>query len=69
MVRRAYMQRSLVEVLLPDGDKLWDSASRRIDSILDDEALTDRITEALAQRLPQSQRRAEPVNKNETAGS
>src|SRR5439155_26024343 len=25
MVRRAYRQRSLVEVLLPDGDKLWDS--------------------------------------------
>ena len=23
MVRRAFVQRSLVEVLLPDGDKLW----------------------------------------------
>src|SRR5881396_11123 len=29
MVRRAYRQRSLVEVLLPDGDKLWDSTLRQ----------------------------------------
>jgi hypothetical protein len=28
MVRRAYRQRSLVEVLLPDADKLWDTLSR-----------------------------------------
>jgi hypothetical protein len=27
MVRRAYTQRSLVEVLLPDADKLWDPRS------------------------------------------
>jgi hypothetical protein len=24
MVRRAYTQRSLVEMVLPDADKLWD---------------------------------------------
>src|SRR5207245_4019470 len=30
MVRRAYRQRSLVEVLLPDGDKLWDPTLRQI---------------------------------------
>src|SRR3989441_8223173 len=29
MVRRAYRQRSLVEVLLSDADKLWDSPSDR----------------------------------------
>ena len=29
MVRRAYRQRSLVEVLLPDADKLWDPTLRR----------------------------------------
>jgi IS5 family transposase len=57
MVRRAYRQRSLVEVLLPDADKLWDPTLRRIDAVLDDEVLVDRVTEALAQRHPQSRRR------------
>src|SRR5262245_9104058 len=57
MVRRAYRQRSLVEVLLPDADKLWDPTLRRIDALLDDDALVDRVTAALAQRHPASQRR------------
>ncbi len=57
MVRRAYRQRSLIEVLLPDADKLWDSTLRQIDALLDDDVLVDRVTEALAQRHPQSQRR------------
>jgi IS5 family transposase len=57
MVRRAYRQRSFVEVLLPDADKLWDPTLRRIDILLDDEVLVDRVTEALAQRHPQSRRR------------
>jgi IS5 family transposase len=57
MVRRAYRQRSLVEVLLPDADKLWDATLRRIDTLLDDEVLVDRVTRALAQRHPDSQRR------------
>jgi hypothetical protein len=57
MVRRAYRQRSLIEVLLPDADKLWDPTLRRIDTLLDDEALVDRIAEALTRRHPQSQRR------------
>src|SRR4029453_10926151 len=52
MVRRAYRQRSLVEVLLPDGDKLWDSTLRQIDTLLDDEVLVDRVTDALARRHP-----------------
>ena len=55
MVRRAYRQRSLVEVLLPDADKLWDSTLRQIDALLDDDVLVDRVAEALAQRHPQSQ--------------
>ncbi len=54
MVRRAYTQRSLVEVLLPDGDKLWDPILRRIDAILDDDDLIDRMAEALARRHPRS---------------
>jgi len=44
MVRRASRQRSLVEVLLPDAD----STLRKIDALLDDEVLVDRVTEALA---------------------
>lgn len=60
MVRRAYRQRTLVEVLLPDGDKLWDPTLRRIDTILDDDVLVDRVAEALARRHPQSQRRGRP---------
>jgi len=57
MVRRAYRQRSLVEVLLPDADKLWDPALRRIDEVLDDEVLVDRVAAALARRHPESSRR------------
>jgi IS5 family transposase len=57
MVRRAYRQRSLIEVLLPDADKLWDPTLRRIDALLDDEGLIDRVAEALARRHPLSQRR------------
>lgn len=57
MVRRAYRQRSLVEVLLPDGDKLWDPGLRRIDEILDDEILIDRVADALAARHRHSRKR------------
>ena len=57
MVRRAYRQRSLVEVLLPDADEVWDLTLRRIDTLLDDDVLVDRVAEALAQRHPESQRR------------
>jgi transposase, IS5 family len=57
MGRRAYRQRSLVEVLRPDADKLWDPTLRRIDALLDDDALVDRVAESLARRHPESQRR------------
>ena len=57
MVRRAYRQRSLVEVLLPDADKLWDPTLRAIDTLLEDDAVVDRVTEALAQRHPHSRHR------------
>src|SRR4030095_3822366 len=57
MVRRADRHRSLGEVLLPDADRLWDPPLRRIDTLLDDEALVDRVAEALAQRHPESRRR------------
>ena len=57
MVRRAYTQRSLIEVLLPDSDKFWDPVPRQMDVLLEDDDLVDRIAEALARRHPQSRRR------------
>jgi len=57
MVRRAYAQRSVFEVLLPDGDKLWTDEFRAIDEILDDEALVDLVDAALRRRHPLSGRR------------
>ena len=57
MVRRAYAQRSVFEVLLPDADKLWDPTLRQIDAILDDEPLVGLIVEALTRRHPLSARR------------
>jgi IS5 family transposase len=57
MVRRAFVQRSLVEVLLPDGDKLWDPALRAIDAVLTDDGLVDQVVEALGRRHRQSRRR------------
>lgn len=54
MVRRAYLQRSVLEVLLPDGDKLWDAELREIDAVLDDEAIVDLVAAALRRRRPKS---------------
>jgi hypothetical protein len=50
MVRRTYTQRTSVEVLLPDADKLWDPVLRQIDLVLDDEDLVDQVTAALTRR-------------------
>src|SRR5262249_26212921 len=64
MVRRAYCQRSLVEALLPDGDKLWDDELRAIDAVLDDDAIVDLVDAALRGRRPHSAtrgRRGTPV--------
>src|SRR3989454_12684360 len=57
MVRRTHRQRSVFEVLLPDGAKLWDPALRRIDAALEDETLVELIAEALERRYPLSRRR------------
>ena len=57
MVRRAYAQRSVFEVLLPDGDKLWSTELRAIDEILDDDVLVDLLDAALRRRHPLSGRR------------
>lgn len=57
MVRRAHAQRSVFEVLLPDGDKLWDDELRTIDEILDDDELVELVAAALRRRHPLSSRR------------
>ncbi|MDP3767169.1 MAG: transposase, partial [Dehalococcoidia bacterium] len=54
MIRRAYVQRSLLEVWLPDGDQLWDAELRVIDAVLDDEVIVDLVDAALRRRRPQS---------------
>src|SRR5713226_4735219 len=54
MVRRTYAQRSVFEVLLPDGDKLWDDELREIDAVLDDEEIVDLVDAVLRRRRPKS---------------
>jgi IS5 family transposase len=57
MVQRRQRERSLFEVLLPDGHKLWPDWLRKIDTLLEDEAVIDVVTHALQARWPQSRRR------------
>lgn len=54
MIRRRYEQRSLFELLLPDGEKLWPEDLRRIDELLEDEAVVESIVEGLQKRWPLS---------------
>src|SRR6266581_1454241 len=44
MVQRRQRERSLFEVFLPDGHKLWPDWLRRIDTLLEDEAVIDTVT-------------------------
>jgi len=57
MVQRRQRERSLFEVLLPDGHKLWPDWLRKIDTALEDEAVIEVIAQALEKRWPQSRRR------------
>jgi len=57
MVRRRQRERSLFEVLLPDGHKLWPEWLRRIDTLLEDEAVIETVAQAMEARWPQSRRR------------
>ena len=57
MVQRRQRERSLFEVLLPDGHKLWPDWLRKIDTLLEDEAVIDVVAHALETRWPQSRRR------------
>ena len=60
MVQRRQRERSLFEVLLPDGHKLWPDWLRRIDTLLEDEAVIDVVAQSLERRWPQSRRRGRP---------
>jgi transposase-like protein DUF772/DDE family transposase len=60
MVQRRQRERSLFEVLLPDGHKLWPDWLRQIDTLLEDEAVIEVVAQALEARWPQSRRRGRP---------
>ena len=47
MVQRKQRERSLFEVLLPDGHKLWPDWLRKIDTLLEDDAVIDVVAHAL----------------------
>jgi transposase, IS5 family len=60
MVRRRQRERSLFEMLLPDGHKLWPDWLRRIDTVLEDETVLEVVVQALEARWPHSRRRGRP---------
>src|SRR5438874_1296519 len=60
MVQRRQRERSLFEVLLPDGHKLWPDWLRKIDMLLKDEAVIEVVAQRLEARWPQSRRRGRP---------
>src|SRR5260221_11946840 len=60
MVRRRQRARSVWEVVLPDASKLWPAALRRIDQLIDDEALVEVIAAALERRDPKRRRPGRP---------
>jgi IS5 family transposase len=57
MVQRRQRERSLFEVLLPDGHKLWPDWLRKIDTLLEDEGVIEVVAQGLEARWPQSRRR------------
>src|SRR4029450_7983364 len=57
MVQRRQRERSLFEVLLPDGHKLWPDWLRKIDTLLEDEAVIEVVAHGLEARWPQSRPR------------
>src|SRR2546425_6212876 len=65
MTRRREGQRAFGQVvlfgLLGPPETLLDPALRRIDGLLDDEALVDAVWRALRRRYPQSARRGRPA--------
>ena len=51
MVQRRQRERSLFEVLLPDGHKLWPDWLRKIDTLLEDDAVIEVVAQALESAL------------------
>jgi IS5 family transposase len=60
MVQRRQRERSLFEVLLPDGHKLWPDWLRKIDTLLEEEAVIESVAQGLEARWPESRRRGRP---------
>ena len=60
MVRHRQAQRWLWESVLPDADKLWPKDLRRIDELLEDDAVLEPVIVALQGRWAQSRRRGRP---------
>ena len=56
MVQRRRRERSLFEVLLPDGHKLWPDWLRKIDTLLEDDTVIEVVAQALEQRSPRRRR-------------
>jgi hypothetical protein len=54
MVQRRQRERSLFEVLLPDRHKLWPEWLRKIDTLLEDEAVVETVAQALEARCPRA---------------
>jgi hypothetical protein len=50
----------LFEVLLPDRHKLWPDWLRKIDTLLEDDAVIEVVAQGLEARWPQSRRRGRP---------
>src|SRR6266566_3240788 len=61
MVQRRQRERSLFEVLLPDGHKLWPDWLHKIDTLLEDDAVIEVVAQALEKRWPQSGRLGTPA--------
>src|SRR5260370_7491701 len=57
MVEGRQRERSVFEVLLPDGHKLWPDWLRKIDTLLEDDVVIEVVAQALERRWPQSRRR------------
>jgi IS5 family transposase len=57
MVRRRKQDRSLFEVLLPDSGKLWPDWLKRIDTLLENDAVIETVASALEHRWPKSRTR------------
>ncbi len=51
MIQRRQRERSLFEILLPDGHKLWSDWLLKIDTLLEDEAVTEVVAQALERRI------------------